>query len=125
MTIRIEIDTEAGQWAEVKDVAELNAGDRRAVKAASPLRVDPDTGELSIPGDFQERSKNILAARVLTNWSLPHPLPKGDPAILDRLTMKQLDAIYAGITRHIEAINEADKLAAQDKDSLPTGDSAT
>lgn len=111
-------------WADVRDVDELNAGDRRAVKAAYSLKIDPETRELSVPGDYNELTRNTLAALVITNWSLPLPLPRSDRRVLDRLSMKQLDAIYEGITPHIEAINEAEQVSARDQGSVPTSDSA-
>ena len=122
MTKRIELP-DGGQYIEVKDVSELRSGDRRAVKAAVPVRMDPETREMSYPGDYNERQKNALAARIITGWNLQWPIPKGDPAILDELTTGQLDALYTGIAEHVDAMNDQADPSAKDTD--PTSDSAT
>lgn len=121
MSKRIELD-DTGQFAEVREVSELTAGDRRAASAAYRVRIDPATNELSVPGDYNELMHNALAARLITNWSLPHPLPKGDPAVLDQLSMAQLDALYGGIEEHVTAINAASK--PKGKESVPTSGSS-
>jgi hypothetical protein len=121
VTQRIELP-EGGQYIEVKDVSELNHGDERAVKGAVSVEINTKTGRSVMPGDYQEAMQDTLAARIITGWNLQWPLPKGDPAVLENLTRRQIKALYDGIEDHVNAINEVIDLA--DKDSDPTSGSA-
>lgn len=118
MTIRIELP-DGGQYIEVKDVSELSSGDRRAVSAATPLTIDPETQQATLPGDYNDRMHNALAARIITGWNLQWPLPKGDPRVLDNLTMAQADALFDGIEPHVQAINES-RANPRERGSDPT-----
>lgn len=106
MTVRINLTPDGGQWADVKEVSDLNAGDRRSVRAAVGFRINPETKEVEWPGDYSDRTKAALAARIIVNWNLQHPLPSGDASVLDRLTMGQYDALMKGITPQIDACQD-------------------
>lgn len=123
MTIRIELP-DGGQYIEVKDVGDLNKGDRQAANAAVKLELDPETGHMLMPGDYNERMNSALAARIITGWNLQWPLPKGDPRVLDNLTMAQADALFEGIKDHVEAINAA-RVDPREKGTDPTVGSAS
>jgi hypothetical protein len=122
VTKRIELP-EGGQFIEVKDVSELNHGDEIAVKGAVSVEINTKTGNQVMPGDYNERMHDALAARIITSWNLQWPIPKGDPAVLENLNRRQIKALYDGIEDHVKAVNEVINLA--DKDSIPTSDSAT
>lgn len=115
MAIRVALnDAEEGQqYALIKDVRELNAGDRRAIRGAVPLRLADDGKTLVYPGDYDEQMKNALLARIVTEWNLSHPLPKGDPAVFDKLDIDQLDRLYAAVAEHVEFLNRQNINPAQ------------
>lgn len=123
MTKRIELPGDGGFYIDVKEVHELRSGDRRAAQSAITFTIDPETGSRTLHGDWQTRAKRALAARIITGWNLNFAIPKGDPAVIDKLTMAQEDALYKGIAEHVDAMDDEPDPTAEDTD--PTGDSAT
>jgi hypothetical protein len=108
MAIRVALNDaeEGGQYAFLKEVNELNAGDRRAVRAAVPLKLADDSTTLVYPGDFNDQMQNALLARIVTEWNLPHSLPRGDPRVFDKLTIDQLDRLYDAMEPHVAFLNK-------------------
>lgn len=108
MAIRVALNdvVEGGQYALLKDVSELNAGDRRAIRGAVPLKLADDGTSLIYPGDYDDQMKNALLVRIVTEWNLSHTLPKNDPGVLDKLTIDQLDRLYDACGEHIEFLNK-------------------
>jgi len=109
MAIRVALNDaeEGGQYAFLKEVSELNAGDRRAIRGAVPLTLASDGKTLIYPGDYDDQMKNALLARILTEWNLPHPPPRGDASVFDKLSIEQLDRLYEAVTEHIVFLNKA------------------
>lgn len=120
----MRIDLGNSQWADVKDVDDLRAGDRRAVNKQITLRVDQETHEVGIPGDMDDNMRNALLARIITGWNLQWPVPNGRTEILDKLTMTQIDALYKGVQEHFDVIRGKDEDPAE-KGSDPTGASSS
>lgn len=109
MAIRVALDDyeEGGKYAFIKEPQELNAGDRRAIKAAVPVTLGSDAdgnSTLIYPGDQNERQSNALLARVVTDWNLNYELPNGDPSVFDKLEIGQLDRLYQAIEPHAELL---------------------
>jgi hypothetical protein len=122
--MRITLDN-PDQWVDVKDVTELRAGDRRAVNAATEVRIGADKAA-TLPGDSDDNMRYALLGRIIVGWNLQWPIPsqsKNGPVILDNLTFGQLDALYAGIQEHMQVVTGQNKTPA-DKDSDPTVASA-
>lgn len=123
MTVRINLTPDGGQWADVKDVSDLKAGDRRVVRAAVGFRINPETKEVEWPGDYSDRTKAALASRVIVNWNLQYPVPNGDVTVLDELTMPQYDALMKGIQPLIDACQE--QVDPSEQGTVPTNDSGS
>lgn len=109
MAIRVALnDAEQGQqYALIKEVGELNAGDRRAVRGAVPMTLAADGQTLQYPGDYDDQMKNALLARIVTEWNLAHSLPKGDPSVFDKLEIEQLDRLYDAVKPHVDFLQKA------------------
>lgn len=107
MAIRVALnDAEEGaEWALLKDVRELNAGDRRAIRGAVPLTLAADGRTVVYPGDYDDQMKNVLLARIIKDWNLNRPTPQGDPSVIDELTIDQVDRLYDGCQVHIDFLN--------------------
>jgi hypothetical protein len=120
MSKRIELDPETGQFCEVREVGELKHGDFKAVKAAVSVEINTKSGNSVLPGDYNERMNDVLAARIITSWNLLLPLPKGDPSVLEQLTEKQIQNLYDGIKEHVDAVNAARSTDPNEKGTDPT-----
>jgi hypothetical protein len=109
MAIRVALDDaeEGGSYAFIKEVHELNAGDRRAVRGAVPLTLASDGKTLVYPGDYDDQMKNALLARIVTEWNLQHPHPRGDASVFDKLEIDQLDRLYDAVEPHVKFLNKA------------------
>jgi hypothetical protein len=75
-----------GSWVELRDPADLRAGDKRAV-----LRMIQDGSGTSQALDMVDGVMVIAVA----NWQLPEPLPlpSTDPSVLDRLRIPDYDKL--------------------------------
>lgn len=79
--------TEPDSWVELRDPKELLAGDRMdiedAIEGPGPLKI-------------QREMTDGVIAKLITNWSLPLPIPSQDPkalrlvSILDYTRLKKL-----------------------------------
>jgi hypothetical protein len=109
MAIRVALNDieEGGQYAFLKDVNELNAGDRRAIRAAVPVTLGSDGKTIVYAGDHDDQSRNALLARIVTDWNLSYELPRGDPSVFDKLTIDQLDRLYAAVQPHVDFLSVA------------------
>lgn len=116
---RYNLNSDGSQWADIKDVGEMNSGDKRAVKASVSIEIDPETGHRLIPGDMDERMTNALLRRIVVAWSLPFQLPKVNPAVLDELSTDVWDALDKAIKPHIDKLNE-DAAGPNTEGSVPT-----
>lgn len=107
MATRVALnDADPGQqYAVIKDQSELNAGDRRAIRGASPVTLGTDGKTLVYPGDYDDLMKNALLARIVIEWNLTHPLPKGDASVFDLLTIDQIDRLYEAVDGHVKFLN--------------------
>jgi hypothetical protein len=125
MSKTVNLSEDGSQFMEIKDLSELNSGDRRAVKAAVNVTIDPETGNQVYPGDMNDRMTNALAARVITNWNLQWPLPSRDITSLDKLTFAQYDAMSEGLEEFRKAINKAETTSPAMRGTDPTAGSAS
>lgn len=82
------------QWAEIREVHTLRAGDRKAVDRAVKYRLDEDGAIIRefTAGDTDARDDALLA-RLIVEWSLELPLPVAVPASLDELPLDIEDAL--------------------------------
>lgn len=108
MATRVALnDAEQGQqFAIIKDVNELNAGDRRAVRGAVPVSLASDGKSVVYAGDYDDQMKNALLARIIKEWNLAWPVPQGDASILDELSIDQIDRLYDAVAAHVEFLNK-------------------
>lgn len=118
--MRVELPD--GGWAEIAEPTDLRKGDRKAVLAALQVEVDGEGRRLMSLG-YDEDMRDALLRRVVLMWSLPFPLPKDDPASLDKLTLAQADALVEAINPHMDLINGKDDPTKRGTD--PTNGSAS
>ena len=116
----IRIDLGSGQFADVLDTSELRDGDRVAIKASYKLGVDPDTKQVTVPGDREDSMRRALLCRLITGWNLQFVIPSKRPDSLDRLTIEQARALYKGTQEHFDLLT-----ADEDDEADPTGDSSS
>lgn len=103
MATQVYIDN-ANNWVEVKDVLELRRIDRKAVNAAIVYEVNPETKMPIMRASMDDDISDAVLKTVVTNWSLPFPLPSVDPASLDKLTLEQDNKLREAIQPHINAL---------------------
>lgn len=124
MAKRVELDDAGKQYALLKDVKQLNAGDRRAIRGAVPLTLASDGKTLIYPGDYDDQMQNALLARIVTEWNLPLTLPKNDPTVLDQLELDQIDKLYEATQEYVRFLNGG-VADPSEKDSVPNSSSAS
>lgn len=74
---RIELTN--GNWAELRDVDKLNAGDRLAVRRVNRVPVGEGAGD-SIIGSWQDEMRVALLTKIILSWSYPGwPIPSITP----------------------------------------------
>lgn len=110
-------------WAELRDVSELRRVDRKAVNMAIVFEVDPESKMPVMRASMDDDIADATLTAVVTNWSLPFPLPSVDPASLDKLTLAQDDKLREAIQPHIDAIRGND--APVKENAAPTPASAS
>jgi len=94
------------QWAELRDVSTLRAGDRKAVNKTLRWKID-ENGRIEStfsPGDMDDLTNAVLA-RVIVNWSYALPLPQADPASLDELPLDAWEALEEATKPHRQALD--------------------
>lgn len=110
----MRVDLPDGQWAELLDVADLRAGDMKAMRRDRPVFTDRmSTGHL-------DQARDVLLIRVITAWSLDLPIPKELPGTpeeagaLDRVTIPAYNALVDALDPYFSLINgtEAEPPAA-------------
>ena len=115
MAIRVALNDvppeNGGKYAILKGTEELNAGDRRAIRGAVPVRLatdplDPNALVQVLPGDYDDQMKNALLSRIITDWNIDLPIPKGDASILDRMDIDMQDKLYEAVSEHVKYLNK-------------------
>jgi hypothetical protein len=101
--MRIELDS--SNWAEVKEIDELRNADRKAVNRATSVNYDDTGGHLMLASVESDRYE-ALAARVVTEWSLPLKLPGRDKSVFDELTLEQEQHLREKLRGHMAVIDE-------------------
>lgn len=102
----MRIDLGNGQFADVKEVSELRDGDKDAVSGSYRVAVDPETNEITVPGNRGTLMRRALLCRIITGWNLQFPLPSKRPDSLDKLTFEQSRALRKGTDEHFKLIVE-------------------
>src|SRR5437764_131803 len=100
--MRVELG--GSDWAEIMDAGELRHADRKAVMRVSVMEIDPNRGMAYVSGATDDDARDELLKRIVTNWSLPYPLPKDDPESLGRLSLDQADALAEAVRPHMDLI---------------------
>lgn len=116
--MQVTLDS-AGNWAQLKEVADLRRADRRAVNQAIVVETDPKTRAPIIRGSLDDDIADATLKHVVENWSLPFPLPSADPASLDKLTLEQDDALRKAIQPHIDALQGKNAPTKENPDPTP------
>jgi hypothetical protein len=118
----MQVKLDEANWADIKEVRELRRADRRAVNAATGFEVDPETRRMIMRGSTDDAIADAVLRAVVTNWSLPWPVPAVDPASLEKIELEHDDALRKAIQPHIDALkgNNAPVKANEN----PTEDSA-
>jgi hypothetical protein len=115
----MQVTLDADHWAEIKEVADLRRGDRRAVNAAIVFEGDPETNRPIIRASLDDDMANALLPLVVLNWSLPLPLPAKDVKSLDKLTLQQDDNLRKAIQPHIDACQGKGAPVKDNEDPTP------
>ena len=100
--MRVQLDTE--NWADLKEVADLRRGDRKAVNKAIVFEGDPETGRPVIRASMDDDMADAVLAHVVIDWSFGLPLPAKDASSIDKLTLEQDDNLRKAIQPHLDAI---------------------
>lgn len=106
--MRVAIDDK--NWAEITPVEELTRVHRRAVDEFLVSEYDQETGRFLIRASVDDAMAEVLLQLICTDWSLNFAPPaacKGRKALmasLDRLSLKQDEALRLAIQPHIDAI---------------------
>ena len=119
----MDIEIGDGKTVTVREIDELTSGDGNAVRAATVVKFDQETGEGYIPGSQNDRMHAALLKRIIVSWNLQWPVPSRRPDSLDKLTLKQQKLLYKGVEGHLKAIREAEQDDPAAEGTDPTGDS--
>lgn len=99
-----QVSIDATNWADIKDVSELRRADRLAVNQAVTYEVDGESKLAVVRESMADDVADAVLKTVVTNWSLPFPLPSADPSSLGKLTLEQDDRLREAIQPHIDAL---------------------
>lgn len=100
--MRVQLDDV--NWADLKEVSELRRADRSAVNKAIVFEGDPVSGRPVVRASMDDDMADAVLAAVVTNWSLPLPLPSADLKSLGALTLAQDDRLREAIQPHLDAL---------------------
>ncbi len=100
----MQIFLDETNWADLKELSDLRRSDRKAVNQAIVFEGNPETGRPIIRASMDDDMTDAIAIHVISNWSLPLPLPSVDPTSLDKLTLDQGDALEAALRPYLDAI---------------------
>jgi hypothetical protein len=126
--VRISLDPE--NWAELKEVTELRRADRAAVNKRVVINFD-DEGNRIIYGSMDDDMAEAVIEHVVTEWSLPFPVPgknphrpatataPENPGSLSFLTLEQDDALRKAVQPHLDAINGRSAPVKENPDPTP------
>lgn len=94
---KLRVELAAGQWAELRE--QVNAGDRRAAKAAVVVTVQGDESRV-FTAELEDKVMYALLRRLIIAWSLPQPLPSqalNPEDVLDMLPIEDQEALYQAV----------------------------
>lgn len=100
----MHVDLGEDQWAELREPGELRRADKMAVLEHVDLEISPDERRVFVNGAADDKQVDALLERVITNWSLPFPLPKDDPASMGKLTLDQGDRLAEAVKPYMQLI---------------------
>lgn len=101
-------------WAEVTPVEQLTRFDRKAVNAV--IVFEQNGGKPVVRASMDDDMAEAIIERVVTDWSLPFPVPGQDPhrpavgdtpenpGSINKLSLEQDDALRKAVQPHIKAI---------------------
>ena len=119
--MRVAVDDK--NWAELTPVEELTKVHRTAVNEFLTSEYDPATGRLVIRASVDDQMAAALLHLICTDWSFPFAPPSADVSSLDRLSLKQDEALREAIQPHINAIKGLN--APVPENEVPTRGSAS
>lgn len=106
----MRIDLPDDQWAEVMDPEELDDGVRKTVVKAVQIQYDRDSKLPIYPASMEDDVYDALLKAVLVNWSFTaFPLPKDDPASLNKLKIRTARTLRKALQPHMDLINGAER----------------
>ena len=106
-------------WVELKEVGDLRRADRRALNKAIVYEVDPETKRPVIRASLDDDMADAVLPLLVTNWSLPFPLPSVDLKGLDALTLDQDAKLREAIQDHLNALQGKNAPAKDNADPTP------
>jgi hypothetical protein len=126
--MRVALDSD--NYAELKEVTELRRADRVAVNRKVVINFDNE-GKRVVYGSMDDDMAEAVIEHVVTDWSLPFPVPGKNPHIaatattpenpgsLSFLTLEQDDNLRKAIQPHLDAINGKNAPVKENADPTP------
>lgn len=100
----MRIELPGDQWADVKDVADLREGDRKAARRVLDIPID-DAGNAVINTGMTDLMYEGVYRQVVLAWSFEgRPIPAELPGSLDTLTIQQARGLKKACAEHYELI---------------------
>jgi hypothetical protein len=105
----VRVELPGGEWAEFRELADLRAGDAKAIRRATKFQVS-DGALTEISMGLQDDQMDALLARIITMWSYTHghPAAPGSTA-LDDIPLEAYDALVEAAAPYKEAVDKAGK----------------
>lgn len=100
----------------------MRRGDRRAVNQVILLE-SGEGGRAVIRGSMDDDMRTAVLQRVVTDWSLPWPVPAGHPEVLDNLTIEQDDALSKAVEPHLDMIRGRNAPVKENENPTPVSES--
>lgn len=99
----MRVELPGDNWAEIRPVEELKAGDKIAVERVVTFMQPADGGPVPMHAGIAEDMQMAMLSRVITAWSLQPP-PPVTPEILSDLPIDVYNTLCEAIEDHMEVI---------------------
>jgi hypothetical protein len=102
----VRVDLSNGNWAELRDIEQLNAGDRLAVRRVNTVPTDDTTG---VPASWKDEMRVALLGEIITAWSYPGwPIPSITPdrktAVL-QVPLKDYNELTMAVEPYLDVVD--------------------
>lgn len=102
--MRVELTN--GNWAELRDIKQLNAGDRLAVRRVNSVPTDDTT---MVSSSWKDEQRVALLGQIITAWSYPGwPVPSITPnpqAAVLQIPLEDYDKFTIELDPYLEVVD--------------------